>query len=106
MLSMSKAEMLINAFMTSRLDYCNALLGGCCARLINKLQKRLIIKCDSVFLSHIHLLIIFANALTPQPTEQFCLYCVPVWLSGRTLHQLSERLWVRFPGNTCTNKNV
>ncbi len=30
----------------------------------------------------------------------------PVWLSGRTLRQLSERLWVRFPGNTCTNKNV
>ncbi len=31
---------------------------------------------------------------------------VPVWLSGRTLRQLSERLWVRFQGNTCTNKNV
>ncbi len=30
--------MLIHAFMTSRLDYCNALLGGCFARLINKLQ--------------------------------------------------------------------
>ncbi len=38
MLSMSSAEMLIYAFMTSRLDYCNALLGGCSARLINKLQ--------------------------------------------------------------------
>ncbi len=38
MLLMSNAEMLINAFMTSRLDYCNALLGGCPARLINKLQ--------------------------------------------------------------------
>ncbi len=38
MLSMSNAEMLINAFMTSRLDYCNALLGGCSARLINRLQ--------------------------------------------------------------------
>ncbi len=30
--------MLIHAFMTSRLDYCNALLGGYFARLINKLQ--------------------------------------------------------------------
>ncbi len=30
--------MLINKFMTSRLDYCNALLGGCSTRLINKLQ--------------------------------------------------------------------
>ncbi len=38
MLSMSNAEMLINAFMTSMLDYCNALLGGCSAHLINKLQ--------------------------------------------------------------------
>ncbi len=38
MLSMSNVEMLIHAFMTSRLDYYNALLGGCSARLINKLQ--------------------------------------------------------------------
>ncbi len=38
MLSMSNAEMLIHAFMTSRLYSCNALLGGCSARLINKLQ--------------------------------------------------------------------
>ncbi len=38
MLSMSNAEMLIHAFMTSMLDYCNVLLGGCSARLINKLQ--------------------------------------------------------------------
>ncbi len=37
MLSMSNAEMLIHGFMTSRLDYCNALLGGCSACL-NKLQ--------------------------------------------------------------------
>ncbi len=37
MLSMSNTEMFIYAFMTSRLDYCNALLGGCSARLI-KLQ--------------------------------------------------------------------
>ncbi len=40
MLSMSNAEMLIHAFMTLRLDYCNALLGGCSASalLIKKLQ--------------------------------------------------------------------
>ncbi len=38
MLLMSNAEMLIHAFMTSRLDYCNALLGGGSARLINKQQ--------------------------------------------------------------------
>ncbi len=36
MLSMSNAEMVIYAFMTSRLDYCSALLGGYSARLINK----------------------------------------------------------------------
>ncbi len=35
---MSNAEMLFHAFMTSRLDYCNAFLDGCSARLINKLQ--------------------------------------------------------------------
>ncbi len=38
MVSMSNAEMLINAFMTSRLDYCNALLGDCSAQLNKKLQ--------------------------------------------------------------------
>ncbi len=38
MLSVSDAEKLVHAFMTSRLDYCNALLGGCPAYLINKLQ--------------------------------------------------------------------
>ncbi len=38
MLSTSNADMLIHAFMTSRLDYCNILLGGCSAHLINKLQ--------------------------------------------------------------------
>ncbi len=36
--AVSNAEMLIHTFMTSRLDYCNAVLGGCSARLINKLQ--------------------------------------------------------------------
>ncbi len=35
---MSNTEMLINVFMTSRLDYYNALLGGCSACLINKRQ--------------------------------------------------------------------
>ncbi len=38
MLSVSDAEKLVHAIMTSRLDYCNALLGGCPASSINKLQ--------------------------------------------------------------------
>ncbi len=38
MLSVSDAEKLVHAFMTSRLDYCNALLGGRPASSINKLQ--------------------------------------------------------------------
>ncbi len=38
MLSVSDAEKLVHAFMTSRLDYCNALLAGCSASSINKLQ--------------------------------------------------------------------
>ncbi len=37
-LSVSDAEKLVHAFMTSRLDYCNALLGGYPACSINKLQ--------------------------------------------------------------------
>ncbi len=38
MLSVSDAEKLVHAFMTSRLDYCYGLLGGCPASSINKLQ--------------------------------------------------------------------
>ncbi len=38
MLSVSDAEKLVHAFKTYRLDYCNALLGGCPASSINKLQ--------------------------------------------------------------------
>jgi len=39
MLSVSDAEKLVHAFMTSRLDHCNALLAGCPASSINKLQS-------------------------------------------------------------------
>ncbi len=40
MLTVHYAEKLVHAFMTSRLDYCNALQGGCPASSINKLQMQ------------------------------------------------------------------
>ncbi len=45
----------------------------------------------SVILSHIHLLIIFVNVLTPQPTEQFCLYCYNIF-GGHCIYLCG---WVR-----------
>jgi len=38
MLSVSETEMLVHAVMTFRDYYCNALLAGCLASSINKLQ--------------------------------------------------------------------
>ncbi len=38
MLTVSDADKLVHAFVISRLDYCNALLGGCPASSINKLK--------------------------------------------------------------------
>ncbi len=61
MLSVSDAEKLVHAFMTSRLDYCNALLGGCPASSINKLQnavlskfkrRKLLVNQPFIFLTH------------------------------------------------------
>ncbi len=37
-LTVSDAEKVVNAFMTPRLNYCNAMLGGCPSSSINKLQ--------------------------------------------------------------------
>ncbi len=43
----------------------------------------------SVVLSHIHLLIIYVNVLTPQPTEQFCLYCFNTF-GGHSILYISD----------------
>jgi len=46
MLSVSDAEKLNHAFMTSKLDYCNALLAGCPASTIHNTQATVSAKCS------------------------------------------------------------
>ncbi len=47
-----------------------------------------------------------ANSPDLDPIENLwgIVLCVPVWLSGRALRQMHNRLWVRFPGNTHANE--
>ncbi len=48
MLSVSNTEMSIHTFMPSRLDYCNASLGGCSARWFNMQQLEFLLEPGSM----------------------------------------------------------
>ncbi len=85
MLSMSNAEILINAFMTSRLDYCNALLGGCSACLINKLQM--------VQMQQLEFLL---EPVSMTTLARFCQHCTGS-AGGRSFSYLAPKLWNNLP---------
>jgi len=75
MLSVSDAEKLVHAFMTSRLDYCNALLSGCPASSISKLQ--LVQNAAAPILSSLHWL------------PKFCINCKALLLTYKALNGLA-----------------
>ncbi len=62
MLSVSDAEKLVDAFMTSRLDYCNALLGGCPASLIKDEHSHCLLSTFTVLLAIILLDLLHKNS--------------------------------------------
>ncbi len=131
MLSVSDAEKLVHAFMTSRLDYCNALLGGCPGSSINKLQivqnaaARVLTrsrKYDHVSLLEKILLLTYKalNDLAPayltnllsryNPTRSLRsqnsgLLVVPriakSTKGGRNVSYLAPKLWNSLPDNVC-----
>ncbi len=66
MLSTSNAEMLIHAFMTSRLDYCNALLGDCSARLKHRIDFKILLMTYKAL-----------NGLAPQYLSELLSHYIP-----------------------------
>ncbi|KAI5619889.1 hypothetical protein C0J50_20551, partial [Silurus asotus] len=107
MLSISDAEKLVYAFMTSRIDYYNALLGGCPASLINKLQlvqnaAAKVLTRPKWFGSHASLQ--FFNMLqsaTCLRSQNFGLLVVPriakSTKGGRSFSHLAPKLWNSLP---------
>ncbi len=96
MLLMSNAEMLIHAFMTSRLDYCNALLGGCSARLINKLQMvqnaaARVLTRNSKY-DHMILTLSLFSAIIQKPIKSYCWVPQILPLRANTLQRLASNL--------------
>ncbi|KAI5609463.1 hypothetical protein C0J50_5958, partial [Silurus asotus] len=108
MLSISDAEKLVHAFMTSRLDYCNALLGGCPASLINKLQfvQNAAVRVLTRARKYHHITPIFSLLTRYNPSRSLRsqnsgLLVVPriakSTKGGRTFSRLAPKLWNRLP---------
>ncbi|KAI5619740.1 hypothetical protein C0J50_20657, partial [Silurus asotus] len=103
MLSISDAEELIHAFLTSRTDYCNALLGGCSSQISNPLQTT-----ASYLQNTKWFIFIFLSSLLTRynPSRSFRsqnsgLLVVPriakSTKGGRTFSHLAPKLWNSLP---------
>ncbi len=100
MLSMSNAEILINAFMTSRLDYCNALLGGCSARLINKLQmvQNAAARVLTRTRKYDHISLVLSTPLRSQNSGHLIIPRISKSTAGgRSFSYLAPKLWNNLP---------
>ncbi len=100
MLSMSNAEILINAFMTSRLDYCNALLGGCSARLINKLQmvQNAAARVLTRARKYDHISLVLSTPLRSQNSGHLIIPRISKSTAGgRSFSYLAPKLWNNLP---------
>ncbi|KAI5610271.1 hypothetical protein C0J50_9349, partial [Silurus asotus] len=107
MLSISDAEKLVHVFMSSRIDYCNALLGGCPASLINKLQfqnaaARVLTRSRKYdHITPILSLLTRYNPSRPLRSQNSGLLVVPriakSTKGGRTFSHLAPKLWNSLP---------
>ncbi|KAK5910719.1 hypothetical protein CgunFtcFv8_004957 [Champsocephalus gunnari] len=95
-LSQSNTEVLVNAFVTSRIDYCNAILSGIPTKLINKLQiiqnseARIITGTKAS--EHITPILIQLHWLPVQSRINF----KNLLLTYKALHNLAPPIWLTF----------
>ncbi len=89
MLIVSDAEKLVHAFMTSRLDYCNALLAGCPASSINKLHivKNAVARVLTMSRKYDHITLILQSL--PGLPIKFCISYKILLLAYKALNYLA-----------------
>ncbi|KAI5629372.1 hypothetical protein C0J50_2304, partial [Silurus asotus] len=91
------AEKLIHEFMTSRLDYCNTLLGGCPTSLINKATVWAIYHHITPILSSLLYKLLLLTYKTLNGLSLLVPRIAKSTKGGRTFSHLAPKLWNSFP---------